>query len=59
MKELGNHIGDSFCNWEVGKAVLSHTQKQEAMRENEPSGEEEVVSKVKGEVTECKVIHAA
>lgn len=47
-KELGTHRGGSFCQGEMGKAILSHTQKQEAIRENEPSGEEEVLSKVKG-----------
>ena len=55
-------LGDSFCKGEMGKAILSHTQKQEAIRENEPTGEEEGLSKVKGVcvcVRQSEVMHVA
>lgn len=58
-KRIRNAYGHSFCNRAVGDPVLSHTLKQEAIRESEIQGEQEAKSNERREMTECEVTHAA
>lgn len=59
MERISKVYGNSFCSGGVGDPVLSHTQKQETIRENEIRGKQEARRNEWREVTECEVMHAA